>query len=163
MWRVVEQHLASRLVGRVTYGAIVGLAVVVALEHHPEAPGVVAGTLVATALAVGLAELYSEIVGVHARTHRFVARAELREALQETGAVAAGVAFPTAFFVAAVLGWVSAATAFELAKWSGLALICFYGLCAARLSGASWLSSLAQAVAVAAIGALLILFKAVVH
>ena len=163
MWRVVEHHLESRLVARVTYGAIVGLAVVVALEHHPEAAGVVAATLLATAVAVALAELYSEVVGVHTRTHRRVERAELYETARETTAVAVGVAFPTIFFVCAAFEWLGLDTAFELAKWSGVGLICFYGFCAARLSGAGWLWSIVQAVAVATIGAVLILFKALVH
>jgi hypothetical protein len=58
----VENLLRSTQVSRVIYGAIIGRALVVALEHHPPRPTVMVGTLLATALAVGLAELYSEIV-----------------------------------------------------------------------------------------------------
>ena len=56
------------------YGAIIGLALVVALEHHPPTPAVVIVTLVATAVAVGLAELYSDVVGTQARTHQRVGK-----------------------------------------------------------------------------------------
>ncbi len=54
-------------------------------------------------------------------------------------------------------------TAFEVAKWSGLALIGFYGFCAARLAGVGTLGALGQATAVALIGAFLIGLKALVH
>ena len=53
--RWIETHLGSNQVSRVIYGAIIGLALVVALEAHPPDAGVVAVTLVGTALAVALA------------------------------------------------------------------------------------------------------------
>src|SRR5690349_6535562 len=117
MWRVIEEHLASERVSRVTYGAIVGMAVLVVLEHHPSAPGVVAGTLVATGLAVALAEIYSEVVGVHARTHRLVDRTHLGRAAGEGLAVAIGVAFPAVFFLLSAIGLMKLDTAFTVAKW----------------------------------------------
>ena len=163
MLRVIEEHLESEHVSRVTYGAIIGMALVVTLEHHPTRPGVMAGTLVATALAVALAELFSEVVGVHARTHHVVELHHLRHAAGDVLAVGFGVVFPVVFFVAAAFGAIDVDTAFQLAKWSGLGLIAFYGFCAARLSGAGWVSALLQASAVALIGGLLILFKALVH
>ena len=53
--------------------------------------------------------------------------------------------------------------AFSLAKWSGVGLIAFYGFCAARLAGAGLPIALLQGCAAGAIGAALILLKAVVH
>jgi hypothetical protein len=79
MLRVVEDHLRSTRVSRVNDGAIIGLALVVALEHRSPQPAVMVGTLLATALAVRLAELYSEIVGAEVRTRQRVARARVRE------------------------------------------------------------------------------------
>jgi hypothetical protein len=79
MLRIVEDHLRSTQVSHVTYGAIIRLALVVALEQHPPRPAVMVGTLLATALAVRLAELYSEIVGTEVRTRQRVARARVRE------------------------------------------------------------------------------------
>jgi hypothetical protein len=49
--RFVATHLGSRQVSRVIYGAIIGLALVVALEAHPPAAGVVIATLLGTALS----------------------------------------------------------------------------------------------------------------
>ena len=54
-------------------------------------------------------------------------------------------------------------TAFAVAQWSGLALIGFYGYCATRLAGASVSTSIVRAVAIGAIGGLLIALKALVH
>ena len=145
------------------YGAIIGLALIVALEHHPPAPGVMIGTLLATAVAVGLAELYSEVVGTEARTHRRVGRAGIRRMLDDVGAVALGIAFPCVFFILAAAGSIDVETAFTIAKWSGLVLIGFYGFAAGRLSGAGVAASLLQAVVVGTIGGALIAFKALIH
>jgi hypothetical protein len=163
MRRFVEDHLGSTQVSRVIYGAIIGLALVVALEAHPPQPAVVVGTLLGTALAVGLAELYSEIVGAEVRTHRHVGRAYVGAIAADIGAVAFGIGFPSVYFLVAVTGAIEVDTAFALAKWSGLGLIGFYGFSAARLSGAGLLEALAQAAAVALIGGFLIALKALIH
>jgi hypothetical protein len=147
----------------VIYGAIIGLALIVALEHHPPPPGVMVGTLLATAVAVGLAELYSEVVGTETRTRRRVGRAGVRRMLDGVGAVALGIAFPCVFFILAAAGSIEDETAFTIAKWSGLALIGFYGFSAGRLSGAGVAASLLQAIVVGTIGGALIAFKALVH
>jgi hypothetical protein len=54
-------------------------------------------------------------------------------------------------------------TAFALAKWSGLGLIGGYGYWAARSAGAPVSRALVQAAVVAAIGAAIILVKALLH
>jgi hypothetical protein len=161
--RFIEGHLGSTQVARVIYGAIIGLALVVALEHDPPGAGVMAGTLVVTGVAVGLAELYSEIVGTEVRTGRRVDPARIREILADVAAVGFGISFPAVFFLLSSVGAMEVETAFELAKWSGLALTGFYGFWAARLSGLRLPAALAQAAAVAAIGAFLIGLKAVIH
>jgi hypothetical protein len=46
----LEQHLGSRQVGRVVYGAIIGLALIVALESHPPRPWAMAVWLAGTAI-----------------------------------------------------------------------------------------------------------------
>jgi hypothetical protein len=163
MLRVVEEHLGSSQVSRVIYGAIIGLALVVALEHDPPGAAVMVGTLVGTGIAVGLAELYSEIVGTEVSTRRRIDRAMFRQFATEVGAVAFGITFPAVFFALSSAGAMEVETAFELAKWSGLALIGFYGYCAARLSGMGLAAALVQATAVAAIGGFLIGLKAVIH
>ena len=54
-------------------------------------------------------------------------REELSELGGEAVAVVFGIAFPAVFFVLSALGALEAATAFDVAKWSGLGLIVFYG------------------------------------
>jgi hypothetical protein len=159
----IEAHLGSRQVARVIYGAIIGMAIVLSLQHHPPRPGVVAATLLATAAAVGLAEIYSEVVGAETRTRRRIEREEVGHILDDVAAVALGIGFPAVFFVLAAAGVLEPDTAFTVAKWSGLGLISFYGFVAGRLAGAGLWVSLLQALAVGAIGGVLIAFKALVH
>jgi hypothetical protein len=163
MLRVVESHLGSTQVSRVIYGSIIGLALVVALEHQPPSAAVMVGTLLGTAVAVGLAELYSEVVGTEVRTRRRVERARFREIGTDVAAVAFGISFPAVLFLLSTAGVMEVETAFELAKWSGLALIGFYGYCAGRLSGMGQVRALLQAATVAAIGGFLIALKALIH
>jgi hypothetical protein len=163
MLRIVEDHLGSTQVARVIYGAIIGLALVVALEHQPPSAGVVIATLLGTAVAVGLAELYSEIVGAEIRIRHRIDRARLRGIGVDVAAVAFGVSFPALFFLLSIAGAMAVETAFTLAKWTGLGLIGFYGFCAARLAGLGLLRALGQAAAVALIGGALIALKAIVH
>ena len=163
MRRAIEAHLGSQQVARVIYGAIIGMALVVSLEAHPPPPGVVAATLLATAVAVGLAEFYSDVIGSQTRNRRRVGREQAGHILEDVAAVAFGIAFPAVFFLLAVAGVLEPHTAFTVAKWSGLGLISFYGFIGGRLAGAGLWSSLLQAVAIAAIGGVLIAFKALVH
>jgi hypothetical protein len=159
----LEAHLGSRQVARVIYGSIIGLALVVVIEAHPPTPGVVIGWLLGTAVAVGLAELYSEILGVETRERHRVSRSQLVDMLDGVGAVAFGVASPVVFFLIAALGVWELGTAFTIAKWSGLALIGFYGYWAARFSGAGVSRALLQGALVALIGGALIALKALLH
>jgi hypothetical protein len=161
--RFFDSHLASSQVARVVYGAIIGLALVVALEAHPPTPGAMVATLLGTGLAVGLAEVYSETLGAEVRTRRRLERAHLRAIWTDTLAVAFGIGFPAVFFVLAAAGAVEVDTAFDLAKWSGLGLIALYGFLAARLSGAPLTAALVKSGAVTSIGAFLIVLKALVH
>jgi VIT1/CCC1 family predicted Fe2+/Mn2+ transporter len=160
---VIKAHLGSRQVARVVYGAIIGLALIVALEKHPPAAGTMIASLMGTAVAVGLAELYAEIVGIETSERHRIRRDQLGELRDDSLAVAFGVAFPAIFFLLAVLGVLDDDTAFDLAKWTGLGLIGFYGFVAARYAGSPVTRALLQGAGAAAIGAALIAFKALVH
>jgi hypothetical protein len=161
--RALEAHVGSREVSRVIYGAIVGLALVVALEDHPPSAAVMVGTLLATAVAVALAELYSDVIGIELRTRRLATRERVRPAVHDAAAVAFGLGSPSAFFLLAAAGVIEPDTAFTVAKWSGLGLITFYGVCAGRLAGAGVLRALVHGLSVGLVGGVLIAFKAVLH
>jgi hypothetical protein len=159
----LEQHLGSRQVGKVVYGSIIGLALVVAIESHPPKPGVMAVWLVGTALAVGLAEIYSEVVGLETSTRRAVTRADVRHMIDDAAAVAFGVAFPAVFFLLSAFGLIDIERAFSIAKWTGLGQIGFYGFWAARFAGAPTPRAVLKGLLVALVGAGLIALKALVH
>jgi hypothetical protein len=163
MRRAIEAHLGTRQVARVIYGAIIGLALVVALEAHPPSSAAMIGGLIGTAIAVALAEVYSEVLGTETRERRRVRLRELAPVLDEVVAVAFGVAFPAVFFVLSAVGAMEIGTAFELAKWTGLGLIAFYGFCAGRLAGERLLSSSVHGLAAGAVAAALILLKSLLH
>ena len=163
MRSAIESHLGSAQVSRVIYGSVIGLALVVSLEHHPPKVGVVVASICATALAVSLAELYSDIVGAETRTHTRPDRPHVRAFVREASAAACGIAFPAVFFILAAAGAWELATAFTIAKWSGLGLIGLYGFFGARASGRSLAVAILQAVAVGLIGGFLIGFKALLH
>jgi hypothetical protein len=152
-------HLRSGQVSRVVYGAIIGLALVVALEAHPPPNRAVIATLLGTAIAVALAELYSDWLDARARRREEHGRTIVEHAL----AAAFGISFPAMFFLLAAAGVMEQDTAFELAKWTGVGLIAFYGYWAARLSGSGRPAAILQALGVALIGAALIALKALVH
>jgi hypothetical protein len=159
----LESHLGSRQVARVVYGAIIGLTLIVAVEDHPPSAAVMAAWLVLTGVTVALAEVYSEVIGVETSERHRVTRHQLAHLLGQGWAVLLGVAFPAVFFLLAVVGVLELHTAFASARWSGLGLIGFYGYWAARFAGAPVPRALAQAAAVATIGALVIAFKVLLH
>jgi hypothetical protein len=159
----LADHLGTTQVTRVIYGSIIGLALVVALEHHSPGAGSVAGLLVGTAVAVGLAEVYSEVIGSQTRNRRRVRRGEVGHLLDEAVAVAFGVGFPAVFFVLAAVDVMEEDTAFDVAEWTGLGLIAFYGFCAGKLAGEGLIGAIVQALLVALVGLALIALKAVLH
>ena len=160
---VIKDHLGSRDVARLIYGATIGLALVVAMQAHPPGAGQAAALVIGAAVAVGLAEAYAEFVGEEARLRRRPSRSQVRVMLEDSGSVIAGAGFPAVFFVLAAAGVMELDTAFDLAKWTGLALICSYGFVAARLAGSGRMGALLHAAAVGAIGGILIALKAVLH
>jgi hypothetical protein len=161
--RALAAHLQSRDVSRVIYGAIIGLALVVALEAHPPTAAQAIGAIAGTAIAVGLAEAYSEVIGTEARTRRRVPVSAVRGIAQDAGAVIFGAGFPVVFFILAAAGVLEVGTAFTLSKWTGLGLIGAYGYFAGRLAGAGVAGALVHAAAVGAIGGTLIALKALLH
>ena len=160
---MLERHLGSEQVARVIYGAIIGMALVVVLEHHPPTALVTEVTLIATGLAVALAELYSEAIGEWTRNREMIRRHHVRAIAKDVSAVFFGIVFPGFYFVLAAFGWIETEAAFTLTKWTGLALIAGYGYAAGRLSGASRRTAVLHALAVGTVGIALIGFKALVH
>jgi hypothetical protein len=159
----LEAHLGSRQVARVVYGSIIGLTLIVALEGHPPRAGVMAAWLIGTGVTVALAEVYAEVVGAETSERHRVTRPQLAHMFDDAVAVGFGVAFPAVFFALSAFGLFELDTAFRLARWTGLGLIAFYGYWAARFAGAPRLRAMLQGAAVAAVGAAVIVLKALLH
>jgi len=163
LWDVLEDHLGSRDVARIIYGAIIALALVVALDDHPPDPGEMVGLLLGTAIAVGLAEMFSEAIAMEARIRRSLDRAQLRSLALESASVMFGAGFPALFFILAAAGAMDVMTAFKWAKWTGLGLICAYAFLAAKLAGSGHVRSALRALAIGAVAGALIALKALLH
>lgn len=159
----VESHLGSHDVSRVLYGTIVGLALVLALEADAHRAGETAAFIVGTALTIGMAELFAEAISQEARMRRTIRRADLRPLARDAIAVVIGAGFPAIYFVLAALGVMEGHTAFTLAKWSGLALVCGYAFLAARMSGAHYRHATRHALAAGIVGVALIVLKSLLH
>jgi len=160
---VITRRLSSRNVSRIIYGAIIGLALVVALQAHPPPPGAVIASLLGTALAVALADVYSELVGFETVERRQATTEERRGLFADAVAVAVGIGFPSVFFLLAAVGVLEDDSAFTLARWTGLGLLGLYGFAGARLTGSGMVGALLKGAGVALIGAALIGLKALVH
>ena len=81
----------------------------------------------------------------------------------DAAAVAFGAAVPAVYFILAAAGAIHLHTAFQIAKWSGLGLICAYGFVGARLTGAGPVRAIGQTLVVGAIGMGLIVLKSLTH
>jgi hypothetical protein len=161
--RAIASHLTSSGVARVLYGAVIGLALVVALEAHPPTAGQAAAAVLGAAVAVGLAEIYSELIGSEVRTRQPIGTAQLRAVAIHAVPVVFGAGFPAIFLVLAAAGALDLSLAFTLSKWVGLGLLCAYGFVAGRLSGAGVGGAMLHSAAAGVIGGVLIALKALVH
>jgi hypothetical protein len=110
---------------------------VLALEDEVHAAVETAGFIVAAAFVVGLAELFSEEISEEARTRAPVGATEVRRLARDAAAVVVGAGFPALYFILSGFGAFSVDSAFALAKWTGLALVCTYAFLSARMSGGS--------------------------
>ena len=129
-------HLESTHVGRVVYGAIIGLALVVALQAHPPGSGTVVALIIGTAVAVGLAELYSELLGTETRTRR---RPRARRSSSCSTTASPSPSAPPSPPSSSSSPWRTSSTTTPRStsrSGPGLGLIAFYGYCAGRLAGA---------------------------
>lgn len=163
LWARLQSHLDSGDVARILYGTIVALALVLAFEDEPHHPAEVGWFILATAVMIGLAELFSEAIVAPARTKQMLAVSHVRTLARDALAVTIGAGFPAIYFLLAALGVIDDGTAFRLAKWTGLALVCSYAYLAARLSGATPGRALSHATAAGAVGFALIELKSQLH
>jgi hypothetical protein len=157
--RQVEGQLAARSV----YGAIVVLALLLAMQDHPPGPLAAAALVAGTVTAILAAEAYAEILGEEIDRHERLTRQQRLHKLRELASMSVAAEWPIAFLVLGGAGVLEDETAFRLARWVALALLFIYGFVAARMTGRSVSAALRSAVALGSIGVLLALLKSLVH
>ena len=154
-----DGHLAARGV----YGAIVVLALLLAMKEHPPGPWAAAGLVTVSVLAVLAAELYAELLGLEIDLGRAATRAEQRAKLHELGPITLSAEAPVAVLVLAGLGLIDEKRAFDVAVIVTIALITVDGFLARRLAGRTVTESLRSAVFLGSIGVALAVVKQISH
>ena len=159
----LEQHLGSRQVGRVVYGSIIGMALVVTLDSHPPTASVMTLWLLGPRSRSGSprSTARSWVWSQHPEAGPPVAAAP--DVRGRRGG-RSGVSFPAVFFLLAALGVLSLRHGVhgrEVVRHRPDRLLPGYR--AARFSGATRGRALVKAAMVALVGLGLIALKAVVH
>jgi hypothetical protein len=145
--------------GKVVYGSIVALTLVIVLDFDDAKGGAAVLSLVAALVAVGCAEAYAEFL--EAMLHR-------RRTLQgrERLSIVEGIVLhllpalaPIAFFLLAAVRAIKLETAYGLAEWTGVAVLGLFAYGAYRAAGASVGRSLVAGAGLTAVGLALVVVK----
>jgi len=170
MPRLLRPHLFStsgrsdgHLAARGVYGAIVVLALLLAMQDHPPGPWESAALVAVSVVAVLAAELYAELLGLELDLRRAATRAERRAKLHELGPITLSAEAPVLVLVLAGLGLIEEDRAFDLAIIVTIALITVDGFLARRLAGRTVAESLRSAALLGSIGVALAVVKQVSH
>ena len=156
-------HRDGHLAARGVYGAIVVLALLLAMKDHPPGPWAAALLVTVSVLAVLAAELYAELLGLEIDLGRAATRAEQRAKLHELGPITLSAEAPVAVLVLAGLGLIDEDRAFDVAVVVTIALIMVDGFLARRLAGRTVAESLRSAVLLGSIGVALAVVKQISH
>jgi hypothetical protein len=159
---VHNERIAQRA-ARAVYGSIVALAVIVVLDKaNAEADEVIAA-VIGSVIAATLAEQYAEYIGHVIRERRHLTGAELRQQAWDGAAGALAALVPLIPFVLVEADVIEVRTAYDIAPWLGLGVIGGYSLLANREAGVSGARNIVVTGMALAVGASLILIKAVTH
>jgi VIT1/CCC1 family predicted Fe2+/Mn2+ transporter len=154
-----RERLAERA-RHAVYGSVIVLAVIVALDGTAARTREVIASVIAAAIATVVAETYADYLAETISVGRRPTRRENAEALRNAWAGLLAAILPVVFFVLTGLGLMALDTAFRAAIWTGVAVVGFYAVVANRVSGLSIARSVAAGTAFTALGALLVLVKA---
>ena len=154
-----DGHLAARGI----YGAIVVLALLLAIKAHPPGPWVAAAMVAVSVFAVLAAEVYAELLGLEIDLGRVATRDERRAKLHELGPITLSAEAPVLVLVLSGLGLIDEDLAFDLAVIVTIALITVDGFLARRLAGRSLAASLRSAAVLGSLGVALALLKGLTH
>ena len=156
----IRDLLVGHRAGKVIYGVIIALAIVITLEAHPPGALEAEATLLLGAFAVAFAEFYSDVLQTRITERRRVSREEMNRIGRHIGAVLIGSLLPLPVFMLVSLGVLSIEAAFTIVKWMLVTVLFVYGFVAAQVSGAGTLWSFFLAAMMGSIGVIVVLAKA---
>jgi len=159
MWDSIIEHVNGHRVSKTIYGTIIILVVIVAMEDHPPSAAGTVATVIFTGLGVALAEWYSDFIGKTIEEHHTLNAIEQRRIVKDVSAVMTGTWYPLPFIILAWIGIISLDLAIDLAKFTMIGVLLFYGYVASRLSGRDHLRSFIFAITASMIGVFIVLFK----
>jgi hypothetical protein len=157
------EHSQGHYAARSVYGAILVLALLLALQQHPPGPFYAAVLVAGSILAVLAAEAYADLLGVEIDRGGPPTRQQRREKLRELAVMTAAAEGPVLFLVLAGLGLISEVLAFRLAVAITIALLFLAGFLARWLAGRSLWASLQSSLVAGGLGVALAIFKHFVH
>ena len=152
-------HAAFGLV----YGAIMVLAILMAIGVHPGAPFETAAILFGSVLAITLAKAFAEFLGGALGSGQRMERVAWRSAWTHSYPTLAVANMPTLIFVAAGLGWIDAGLALSAAQIFAVALLALIGARAGWVLDHRVLSAVLGAAFAGGAGLALAVLKFVIH
>ena len=155
-----DEHRGERAAHAI-YGSIIVLAVLVAEEDTAIESGEVIASVVGAATVTALAELYADYIGGTVRAARHPTSAERGAALRNVVAGFLAAIVPVIPFVLSAAGAMRLETAFDAAIWTGVGVLGAYAVVANRLAGFTIARSLLTGIGFTALGASLVLLKAI--
>jgi hypothetical protein len=143
------------------YGSIVVLAVIVAEQDTSIDAGEAIASVIGVAVVTALAEIYADYIGGTIRAGRHPTARERGIAFRNVAVGFLTAIIPVVYFVLAALDVMRLDTAFDAAVWTGVGVLGAYALVANFLAGFSVGRSLLVGLGFTALGAALVVLKAV--
>lgn len=143
------------------YGLIIVLAVLIAEADTDITTREAIGSVVGAAVVTAMAELYADYVGATIGARRHLTKGERRLEVRNITAGFLTALLPVTFFVLSAAGAIDLESAFDVAIWTGVALLGGYAVVANRLAGIPLGRSLLIGAGFTALGASLVLLKVV--
>ncbi|UJA19817.1 hypothetical protein HJD18_06080 [Thermoleophilia bacterium SCSIO 60948] len=144
------------------YGSVVVLAVIVAARGSEVTAGEAIASVVGAAVVTALAEIYADYIGATIAARRHPTPRERETTIRNFAFGFLAAISPVVFFVLAAAGVIRLDVAFDIAVWTGVAVLGGYATVAHRLAGNSIGPSLAVGLFFSAIGAFLVALKGLV-
>ena len=147
----------------IVYGAIMVLAILMAVGAHPGEPFETAAVLFGSVLAITLAKAFAELLGEALGSHRRMADGEWRAAWRHSYPTLAVANLPTLLFILAGLGWIDAHLALTASQVYAAAVLALIGARAGWVQDHRVMPAVLGAIFAGGVGTLLAVLKYEIH